>query len=90
MDIESEAESYLIHSLARAGGARAFAEYFDGIGPRPYEMRLLMAMAQHFRRFSLYSQAAEADKLEAEAKKLAARADRLEKENARRKRGQGR
>jgi tetratricopeptide (TPR) repeat protein len=66
VDVEDEAESYLIHSLARAGGAKAFRDYFDRVGSRPYEMHLLMAMGQHFRRFSLYSEAADTDKLHIE------------------------
>jgi TolA-binding protein len=60
-DIEGEAETYLVHSLARAGGASAFAGYFDRIGGRDYEMRVLMALADHFRRYSLFSEAADAD-----------------------------
>jgi TolA-binding protein len=63
VDIEHEAEAYLILTLARAGGGRAFAEYFDRIGPRPYERRVLMAMGQHFRRFSLFPEAAATDEL---------------------------
>jgi TolA-binding protein len=63
VDIKDEAEAYLIHTLARAGGAEVFAHYFDGIGPRPYEMRVLQAMGQHFRRFSLYGEAAASDSL---------------------------
>ena len=47
----------------RAGGADAFARYFDSIGPRAYEPRLLLALGQHFRRYSLYAEAAEADRL---------------------------
>jgi tetratricopeptide (TPR) repeat protein len=50
-DIEGEAEAYLVHSLAGAGGAEAFAAHFGRVGPRPYEMRILMALGQHFRRF---------------------------------------
>ncbi len=63
VDVEDEAFAYLVHSLARAGGADAFATYFDRIGRRPYELELLMAMGQHFRRFSLYSEAAATDRL---------------------------
>lgn len=63
VDVESEAEAYMIHALAQAGGAPAFQKYFDGIGKRPYEMRLLLAMGQHFRRFSLLAEAAAADRL---------------------------
>jgi TolA-binding protein len=63
VDIENEAEAYLILTLARAGGGQAFADYFDRIGPRPYERRVLMAMGQHFRRFSLFPEAAATDVL---------------------------
>ncbi len=66
VDVESEAEAYVIHSLARAGGAVAFAQYFDRIGRRPYEQRLLLAMGQHFRRYSLYAEAAATDQLHVE------------------------
>jgi TolA-binding protein len=62
-DIRHESETYLMHSLARAGGAKAFAAYFDSIGPRVYEKRLLLALGQHFRRYSLYSEAIATDTL---------------------------
>jgi TolA-binding protein len=62
-DIRHESETYLMHSLARAGGAKAFAAYFDSIGPRPYEKRLLLSMGQHFRRYSLYAEAIGTDEL---------------------------
>jgi TolA-binding protein len=60
-DVEKESETYLVHSLARAGGAGAFAAYFDRVGERPYERRILMALADHFRRYSLFEEAAAAD-----------------------------
>jgi len=63
VDIEDEAEAYLVHSLAGAGGAPAFAEYFDRIGARPYEQRVLTALGQHFRRYGEYPDAAAADQL---------------------------
>ena len=62
-DIEGEAESYLVHSLAGAGGAPAFEAYFDRKGHRPYEMSTLLALGQHFRRFALYPEAAATDEL---------------------------
>ncbi|MGH7729618.1 MAG: tetratricopeptide repeat protein, partial [Candidatus Eiseniibacteriota bacterium] len=62
-DIEGEAEAYLVHSLAGAGGAEAFAAHFGRVGPRPYEMRTLMALGQHFRRFGQFPQATAADEL---------------------------
>jgi TolA-binding protein len=63
VDIEGEAEAYLVHALARSGGAEAFASHFDRVGPRPYERRVLRALGQHFRRYSLFDQAAAADQL---------------------------
>jgi TolA-binding protein len=63
VNLRDEAEAYLVHSFARADGARSFAQYFDRIGPRPYERRLLRALGQHFRRYSLYAQASDADQL---------------------------
>ena len=63
VDLAGEAEAYLVHTLARAGGAKAFAQYFDSLGTRPYETRLLRSLAQHFRRYSLYAEAADADRL---------------------------
>ena len=63
VDIEGEARTYLVLSLAGAGGAPAFAKYFDGIGPRPYERALLASLSQHFRRYDQYPQAAETDEL---------------------------
>ncbi len=62
-DIEGEAEAYLVHSLAGAGGARAFADYFDRIGARPYERHVLLALGQHFRRYDQFPEAAAADTL---------------------------
>lgn len=62
-DIEGEAESYLVHSLAGAGGAGAFTAHFERTGKRDYEIRILMALGQHFRRFGQYDQAAAADEL---------------------------
>src|SRR5262245_6698115 len=63
VDIQGEAESYLVHSLARAGGATAFAQHFDQSGSRPYERRVLRGLAAHFRRYSLFGEAAESEKL---------------------------
>jgi tetratricopeptide (TPR) repeat protein len=63
VNLAPEAEAYLIHSLARAGGARALADYFDRIGPRPYERRVLMAMGQHYRRYGMHAEAAATDEL---------------------------
>ena len=62
-DIEGEADAYLLHSLAGAGGAEAFARYFDRIGSRPYEQRVLLALGQHFRRYGEFPRATEVDRL---------------------------
>jgi tetratricopeptide (TPR) repeat protein len=62
-DLRPEAEAYLVHSLARAGGAPVFAAYFDSIGHRPYETRVLMTLGQQFRRFSMVPEAAATDRL---------------------------
>ena len=63
VDVEGEAEAYLVQSLARAGGAKAFASYFERIGPRPYERRILRGLGHHFRRYSLFAEAAAAEEL---------------------------
>ena len=63
VDIESEANSYLIYSLAGAGGPDAFAQYFDKTGSRPYEKRLLLSLGQHFRHYGQFAKAIETDEL---------------------------
>ena len=60
-DLRGEAESYLIHSLAGAGGPDATARYFDGIGARPYEHGVWMALAQNYRRYGDLRSAAATD-----------------------------
>ena len=62
-DIEREAESYLVESLSRSGDAKTSAAFFDGAGARVYEQRVLIALAQHERRYSHFEQAAEIDRL---------------------------
>lgn len=62
-DIESESEQYLVHSLAGAGGAKAFAAYFDKIGHRPYETRVLFALGTQLRKLGLHEDAAAVDAL---------------------------
>ena len=63
VDIEGESRTYLVFSLAGAGGAPAFEKYFAGAGQKAYERGLLVALSQHFRRYDQYPQAAEADQL---------------------------
>lgn len=62
-DLRAEAENYLIHSLARGGGAPFFEAYFSKVGPRPYESRLLWGLAALLRKFSLYPETIAADRL---------------------------
>jgi len=63
VDIEGEARTYLVFSLAGAGGAPAFAKYFDGVGEKPYERAMLVSLSDHFRRYAQYPQAIETDEL---------------------------
>lgn len=63
VDIEGEARSYIVYSLAGAGGPAAFAAYFDRIGERPYEKRLLLSLGQHFRRYGQFAKAGATDEL---------------------------
>ncbi|MEZ4654021.1 MAG: tetratricopeptide repeat protein [Candidatus Eisenbacteria bacterium] len=62
-DLRQEAEDYLVHGLARMGGGPAVADYFDQIGPRTYESRVFTDVTLLLRRFSLFPQAAETDRL---------------------------
>ena len=63
VEIEGEAQAYLVYSLAGAGGAPAFADYFGRVGARPYERRVLMALGQHYRRYGELPAAAATDRL---------------------------
>jgi len=63
VDLRDEAEEYLVHSLARAGGALAFRDYFDAIGGRVYEDGILMSLGHLTRSVSLYDEAAACDEL---------------------------
>ncbi|HTM57173.1 MAG TPA: tetratricopeptide repeat protein [Candidatus Udaeobacter sp.] len=63
VDVRREAETYLVHSLAEAGGAEALAGYFDRIGSRDYERRVLLSMGQEFRRYGKYPEAIAVDEL---------------------------
>jgi TolA-binding protein len=63
IDLRQEAEECLVHTLARAGGAPAFTRYFDRVGHRDYESRLLASLASLFRGSSLYAEAAECETL---------------------------
>ncbi len=62
-DVEKEAETTLVQALARAGGAQAFTELFDGSRPRPHEERVLASLANQFRRYDRHADAIEADRM---------------------------
>ena len=62
-DLAHEAEQYLVNSLAASGGVGAFERAFSGSTARPYDRRVLRAMAQHFRRYGELKDAAAADQL---------------------------
>jgi TolA-binding protein len=62
-DLRSECETYLVEAFARSGGAAAFARYFDEIGARRYETRVLQGLSRFFRDFRLYGDAVDADRL---------------------------
>ncbi len=63
MDLRDEAEEYLVHSLARAGGAPAFRDYFATLGSREYESRVLLSLGHLMRSHSLYEEAIACDQL---------------------------
>jgi len=69
--LDDDAEVLFVHTLARAGGAPAFAQHFDRVGKRPYELKLLRALGQHFRKYTLFSQAVASDQLLLERHPLA-------------------
>jgi tetratricopeptide (TPR) repeat protein len=60
-DVAREAETYLVQSLSEAGGAAAASAWFDRTGGRPYEIRVLLALGQHERRYARWRDAADAD-----------------------------
>jgi tetratricopeptide (TPR) repeat protein len=63
MDLRDEAEEYLVHSLARSGGADAFRTYFDNLGGRVYETRVLISLGYMMRSVSLYEEAVACEEL---------------------------
>jgi TolA-binding protein len=62
-DLRDEAEEYLVHSLVRGGGAETFASFFDGVGSRPYESRILATMGALLKSYSLYEESIACDRL---------------------------
>ncbi len=63
MDLRDEAEEYLVHSLARSGGASAFRDYFGSLGERAYEARVLVSLGHLMRSHSMYEEAIACDQL---------------------------
>lgn len=70
-DVEAEAESWLVQALMRSGGTESFTRLFEQ-GSRPYEHRILMALAQQFRRYDRHADAIAADRLAMERVPLGA------------------
>lgn len=62
-DLRTESEEYLIHSLARGGGAATFEELFDVNDERGYERMVLRGLSRLYRRFSLFDESGQADRL---------------------------
>jgi TolA-binding protein len=62
-DLKDEAEQYLVHSLIRAGGAKAFTEHFHRVGGRTHEAEILIAMGHQLAGVSLYGEAIACDRL---------------------------
>lgn len=62
-DLRRESQEYLVHSLSRLGGGPAVADYFDRVGARAYESEVYADVTSLLRRFSLFAQAAETDRL---------------------------
>ncbi len=63
MDLRDEAEEYLVHSLARAGGADAFSAYFSAQSNPETEQQILMQLAHLMRSTSQFDQAVACDQL---------------------------
>jgi len=62
-DLRDEAEEYLVHSLSRGGGADEFGPYFDALGGRNYESRVLATMGALLKSYSLYDESIACDQL---------------------------
>ncbi|MCC7143958.1 MAG: hypothetical protein IT349_17810, partial [Candidatus Eisenbacteria bacterium] len=73
-DLESESHEYLVHALARAGGADAFRAHFSAIGSRDYEERTLRGMNALLREHSLWNAAIDGARLYLQRFPLSARA----------------
>lgn len=62
-DLHAEAEDHLVQSLLRAGGAPAFEKQVARAGARPWDQRVLAAMAALAARYSLTDDAVACDEL---------------------------
>lgn len=62
-DLRGESTDYLVHALARGGGGPAAARLFDETGARPYEADVFASVGTLLRRYSLFPEAAESDRL---------------------------
>jgi hypothetical protein len=62
-DLHAEAEDHLVQSLLRAGGALAFERHIDRAGTRPWDPRVLAAMAKLAAKYSLTDDAVACDEL---------------------------
>lgn len=62
-DLRGESTDYLVHSLARGGGGPAASRLFDHIGARTYEADVFASVGILLRRYSLFPEAAESDRL---------------------------
>lgn len=69
--LESESRRHLAESLARAGGAPAFASFFAGSGERDWSPALLTDMGRLLRGYGFHARAAAADSLWLERHPLA-------------------
>lgn len=65
-DLRQEAERDLVSCLARSGGATAFRQVFTPHGPKPYDERILVQLADLLREHALFAEAAETHALRME------------------------
>jgi hypothetical protein len=63
VDIESEANAYLVYALAGAGGAPALVRAAERSGAREYDVRVALALGQQYRAWGRYADAAAVDRL---------------------------
>lgn len=63
VDLQAEADDYLVHALARLGGGEAVAEFFLGRPERSYTSPVISGVSSLLRRFSLFGEAVETDRV---------------------------